>query len=76
MKQKLNHINLFMNSFSSLLKKFRSILVIKKIEFGLYKQIRSVFICVKKSGFWRENLDLFLFNITVFWIVKKIQICF
>ena len=66
-----------MNSFSSLLKKFRSILVIKKIEFGLYKQIRSVFICVKKSGFWRENLDLFLFNITKsFGLLKKFRSVF
>ena len=50
-KQKLNHISLFMNVSFSLFKKFRYVLVIKKFEFGLYKQIRSIFVCVKRKWF-------------------------
>ena len=33
--------------------------MIKKFDFDLYKQIKSIFVCVKKKGFLRENLGLF-----------------
>ena len=42
-----------------------------------YKKFRSVFICVKKNGFWRENSNLsLLIKHNVFWFVKKIHIYF
>ena len=41
--------------------------MIKKFDYDLYKQIKSVFVCVKKKkGFLRENSDLF-------WWLKEID---
>ena len=58
-------------------KKIKYVLMMIKKLILTYKKFRSVFICVKKNGFWRENSDLsLLIKHKVFWFVKKIHIYF
>ena len=54
------------------LKKFRSVDVSEKKKNLVYKKL-DLFLLCKKSGFWRENSDLFLFNKTKSFGLKKIR---
>ena len=71
---KLNHTNLFMNVSSSLFKKFRFVLVIKKKKIWLWliKKYQICFvICRKKMVFVDKNSDLCLLHKTKSFDFKK-----
>ena len=69
---KLNHISLFMNASSSLLK--IQICVVIKLDFGLEKW--DMFLCVEKIVFGIEKSNMCLLNKTKSFGFKKYQICF
>ena len=61
--EKLNHINLFMNASSSLLKN-SDLCCEKKKKLIWFRKIRYVFVHVKKIVFGMEKSDLCLLNKT------------